>query len=534
MRKKIFSFIFLMPPFIFAQHVIYDNLHVYGNIISMVENKKVEASKGHFEQIQMGDVFIDTLPGGRGIKLYGGGLMIEDPNNKFSINGSDVWRNIYDPKAYGADNTGLSDATYYFNSKCPGGDCRNVFYPSKGTYRIEGTVHFPSNSFLKMDPETKLEGFGTLHGDSTFIDAGRYQIFGINLTFTGIWLVINPLPEWFGLSPYGDYAPSFLAKMDSLKHTDEWINYYYNPDFKENIKIDNNAYIMGNLGIGTDRPTEKLAVEGNIDITGFLNTDDTVILKSNGRPVFGATPFTLRAGWQVPKYHGLWCVTVGALTGDKSTILTDNTIIGSSSARTGTSGTASSFNGNTIIGYNNFATDSCHFIQENIMIGQYNANSVDTAWYNIWIGEGIYHNKMKDIHIDHTLLIGHGLGKTKIDTTNALLFGRFAPANLNNQFLQVNGNLSSITYNYCTDKSTTDSYKVVIPLVSEYSVGLQITFLTQNANDGKARLTINNLSPKLIKKKRDQDLVTGDIEAGQMVVVIYDGTNFQMTSQLAQ
>ncbi|MBL7105753.1 MAG: hypothetical protein ISS18_15620, partial [Bacteroidales bacterium] len=244
MKKIFFSLVFLIPFLLFSQHEIDDDLDVYGNIKSRVMGKKVQASVGHFDQIQLLGVFLDTNSIPPVIEVNGGGLLIVDPNYKFSINGSDVWRNIYDPFAYGADNTGASDATGYFNSKCPGGDCGDVFYPAKGTYRIDGTVNFPSNSVLKMDPETMLDGYGTLHGDSTYIDAGRYQIFSVNLTITGIWLVINPFPEWFGLSAYGDYAPGFLAKIDSLRHTDEWINFYHNPYFQGNLAV------KDSIGIG--------------------------------------------------------------------------------------------------------------------------------------------------------------------------------------------------------------------------------------------------------------------------------------------
>ena len=37
-----------------------------------------------------------------------------------------------------------------------------------------------------------------------------------------------------------------------------------------------------------------------------------------------------------------------------------------------------------------------------------------------------------------------------------------------------------------------------------------------------------------ILKMNDQALATGDIEAGQVVTVVFDGSNWQMTSQLAQ
>ena len=37
-----------------------------------------------------------------------------------------------------------------------------------------------------------------------------------------------------------------------------------------------------------------------------------------------------------------------------------------------------------------------------------------------------------------------------------------------------------------------------------------------------------------ILKMNDQALASGDIEAGQIVVVVWDGSNWQMTSQIAQ
>ena len=53
-------------------------------------------------------------------------------------------------------------------------------------------------------------------------------------------------------------------------------------------------------------------------------------------------------------------------------------------------------------------------------------------------------------------------------------------------------------------------------------------------NTDGATLKINNLTAKPVVKKHDQALVTGDVEAGQIIHLIYDGTNFQMLSQLAQ
>ena len=114
---------------------------------------------------------------------------------------------------------------------------------------------------------------------------------------------------------------------------------------------------------------------------------------------------------------------------------------------------------------------------------------------------------------------------------------------------QVTGNLANLTtgldtifsnviisnlYNYGTDTGSTDSYKIPIPSITTYTTGLKITFLTVTANTDGATVTINGLAAKTLKKLRDQDVVTGDIEASQIIVAVYDGVNWQIISQLAQ
>ena len=60
-----------------------------------------------------------------------------------------------------------------------------------------------------------------------------------------------------------------------------------------------------------------------------------------------------------------------------------------------------------------------------------------------------------------------------------------------------------------------------------------VQFKTDVANTGAATLNVNALGAQAILKMRDQALVTGDIEAAQVVTVVWDGTNWQMQSQLA-
>lgn len=86
-----------------------------------------------------------------------------------------------------------------------------------------------------------------------------------------------------------------------------------------------------------------------------------------------------------------------------------------------------------------------------------------------------------------------------------------------------------------TDSVGSDAYAVtLVPAPSAYATGMVVNFKAGTANTGAATLNVNSLGAITIKKNNDQDLATGDIESGQMVTVIYDGTNFQMQSQLAQ
>jgi hypothetical protein len=87
---------------------------------------------------------------------------------------------------------------------------------------------------------------------------------------------------------------------------------------------------------------------------------------------------------------------------------------------------------------------------------------------------------------------------------------------------------------YAADAETSDTYVITLsPAPTAYYTGMVIHFYAKTANTGACTLNVNGLGAKTIKKFHDQDTATGDIEAGQHVVVEYDGTNFQMQSQTA-
>ena len=101
--------------------------------------------------------------------------------------------------------------------------------------------------------------------------------------------------------------------------------------------------------------------------------------------------------------------------------------------------------------------------------------------------------------------------------------------------LAVNGDIVSNTYNFAADAQADDDYEIDIPDLAALTTGLMVTFTVNTANTGAATLEITSIGDlDAILKLHDQALVTGDIEAGQVVVCIFDGTNWQMISQLAQ
>lgn len=106
---------------------------------------------------------------------------------------------------------------------------------------------------------------------------------------------------------------------------------------------------------------------------------------------------------------------------------------------------------------------------------------------------------------------------------------------LANEIKGVEGWLRDGKFNFCSSTTGTDSYACNLsPPITSYTVGARYFILVDTANTGPATLQLNGIaSPVTIKKQHDQDLVTGDIEAGNLVEVGYDGTYMQMLSQLA-
>ena len=69
---------------------------------------------------------------------------------------------------------------------------------------------------------------------------------------------------------------------------------------------------------------------------------------------------------------------------------------------------------------------------------------------------------------------------------------------------------------------------VMSPTLTAYDAGQLFYFIAAGANTGAVTLNINSLGAKSITRDGATALAAGDINSGEMVVVIYDGTRFQM------
>lgn len=87
---------------------------------------------------------------------------------------------------------------------------------------------------------------------------------------------------------------------------------------------------------------------------------------------------------------------------------------------------------------------------------------------------------------------------------------------------------------YAADAGASDTYVITLsPAPIAYTTGMVIRFKANTLNTGASSLNANSLGGIALKKfGTTNDTATGDILAGQIVEVVYDGTNFQILSAI--
>ncbi|HRS53474.1 MAG TPA: hypothetical protein P5250_02065 [Bacteroidales bacterium] len=143
--------------------------------------------------------------------------------------------------------------------------------------------------------------------------------------------------------------------------------------------------------------------------------------------------------------------------------------------------------------------------------------------------------KIESVAIDPSAIIfgGDNLGNhtatTNLNMSNYKIYNLADPNDLNHAV-----NVKTIennTLQFAIDNGTTNAYSVNLsPAPLSYVTGMLVSFKANSSNTGPATLNVNGLGPKPIRKQSNFDLIANDIKLNQIVTVIYDGNNFQMTS----
>lgn len=93
---------------------------------------------------------------------------------------------------------------------------------------------------------------------------------------------------------------------------------------------------------------------------------------------------------------------------------------------------------------------------------------------------------------------------------------------------------STLLSDYKVDTGAANAYVITpAPAITAYTIGQIFSFKAVSANTTASTLNVNALGVKTIKKAGSTDLIANDITAGYIVVVEYDGTNFQMINPCA-
>lgn len=166
-------------------------------------------------------------------------------------------------------------------------------------------------------------------------------------------------------------------------------------------------------------------------------------------------------------------------------------------------------------------------------VGQTSLTTLGTITTGTWNANSIALNKITALTASRAVS-SDASGFLTVSATTSTELGYLSgvtssvQAQLTNKIGQSGGEI------YGNDIGSGDSYAISLtPSLLAYSVGLVVYVKFNNPNTGSASLEINGLGAKSIKKNGSYDLVTGDITSGQFGCLVYDGTNFQLMSEVA-
>lgn len=230
-------------------------------------------------------------------------------------------------------------------------------------------------------------------------------------------------------------------------------------------------------------------------------------------------------------------VFLGYQSGEKSTA-SSNVFLGQGAGRWNDTGTR-----NTYVGCQAGIEDGEYGTpgSDNVYLGYRAGATSFIGNQNVYIGS--YAGETNNNNSSGRVFIGYQAGRNEangnrlyIDNTSSatpLIYGEFN-ATITNRQLTINSKATiNGSINYGAESGTATAYVVTIPGITAYTTGMVITFKANNANSGACTLKVNSLSAVNLLMKHDQTPSANYIEAGSIVMAVYDGTSFQMIQPAA-
>jgi hypothetical protein len=131
--------------------------------------------------------------------------------------------------------------------------------------------------------------------------------------------------------------------------------------------------------------------------------------------------------------------------------------------------------------------------------------------------------------------IAVGDNDTRVPTADEkdALAGTGTPSSSNKYVVEDDEARNTLQKAYAADAEASDTYVITLsPAPTAYTAGMVINFKATTVSTGAATLNVNSLGAKTIKRLNGDTLLDGDIPAGAVVQVIYDGTDFILQSAI--
>jgi hypothetical protein len=143
--------------------------------------------------------------------------------------------------------------------------------------------------------------------------------------------------------------------------------------------------------------------------------------------------------------------------------------------------------------------------------------------------------KVSTTAVDVNNPIAVGDNDTRVPTSGqaAALASTTTPSGSNQYISQ--SDLQKSAESYAADAGSTDTYAITLsPVPAAYTTGMVVRFKANTINTGAATLNVNTLGAKSILRTDGSALQDGDIQASQIVELIYNGTSFLMLSPVGK